>query len=393
MSTFIKIDSNFAVIGEIKSSEELAGLAQTHRSFLYLCPDTAADCGCVGGGFSVVAAAFKNTAHIAVDPSAEAFGTGPLAGVHAAELYSRLASALDGMERPTLIGCKSNRRASAVYCAYVGRAQGYDLPAVISLNERLGLAGWPASSEQLTCFVRRCLESNVTPGLIFRQLFEKESSTYTYLLADGASREAVLIDPVLETAERDAKLVTDLGLTLKYVLNTHVHADHITGSGELKKVFPTCKSVISAVSGAAADVGVADGDTICFGGRSLLCLSTPGHTAGCLSFVTNDYSRVFTGDALLIRGCGRTDFQGGSSEILYTSVHSKLFVLPADCLVYPAHDYNGSTCSSVGEERHLNPRLGGGKTQLEFVAIMSGLNLPPPKKIDASLPANMRCGI
>ena len=323
--TYIEIDSRFGVTGEIKSSEELVQLSKTYKSFLYLCPDTAADCGCVGGGFTTIAAVFASAAHVAIDTSSDAFGTGPLARAHAAALYSRLAEALDGMERPTLIGCKSNRRASAVYCAYQGRATYSDLQATIQLNEKLGLANWPASSEQLTRFVKHCLESNVRPRnkLIFRQLFEKESSTYTYLLADSASKEAVLIDPVLDTVERDAKAIAELGLTLKFVLNTHVHADHITGSGELKKRFTGCKSVVAEASGAAADVKVKEGDEVAFGARSLVCLSTPGHTAGCMSFVVDDFSMAFTGDALLVRGCGRTDFQVSARTIHLTYTHAQ----------------------------------------------------------------------
>ena len=228
-------------------------------------------------------------------------------------------------------------------------------------------------------------------GLLFRQLFEAESSTYTYLLADETSREAILIDPVLETVERDAKLIHELGLNLKFVLNTHVHADHITGSGQLKQKFPGCKSVISSISGAVADVKITDFEPIFFGNRYVYGLSTPGHTKGCFTYVLNDQSMAFTGDTLLIRGCGRTDFQGGSSVEMYNSVHKKIFTLPASCTLYPAHDYKGLTATSVAEERQHNPRLT--KSLEEFVQVMANLNLPYPKKIDASLPRNLLCGV
>lgn len=227
--------------------------------------------------------------------------------------------------------------------------------------------------------------------LFFRQLFDRESSTYTYLLADSGSREAVLIDPVIEWAERDANLVKELGFKLKYVMNTHVHADHITGTGLLKKLVPGSLSLLSQESGAAADVFVQHGERIKFGNQELEVRSTPGHTNGCITFVNHNSKLAFTGDALLIRGCGRTDFQEGSPKCLYKSVHSLIFSLPDDYVIYPAHDYNGQTSSTVAEEKQYNPRLN--KSEMEFVNIMKNLNLPHPKKIDESLPANKFCGL
>ncbi|XP_053547184.1 persulfide dioxygenase ETHE1, mitochondrial [Bombina bombina] len=228
-------------------------------------------------------------------------------------------------------------------------------------------------------------------GLIFRQLFEPVSCTYTYLLADKATKEAVLIDPVLETAKRDAKIITDLGLKMVYAANTHCHADHITGTGTLKKLLPGCKSVIAKDSGALADIHIQEGDLINFGNFSLEARSTPGHTDGCLTYVLNDKSMAFTGDALLIRGCGRTDFQQGCPSTLYHSVHSKIFTLPDSCFLYPAHDYTGQTVTTVEEEKRLNPRLT--KSEAEFVNIMNNLNLPRPAQIDIAVPANLKCGI
>ncbi|XP_071525512.1 persulfide dioxygenase ETHE1, mitochondrial-like isoform X2 [Panulirus ornatus] len=222
-------------------------------------------------------------------------------------------------------------------------------------------------------------------------LFDRESCTYTYLLADATTKDAVLIDPVIELAERDAQLIKDLGLKLKFVMNTHVHADHISGTGLLKKLVPGCQSVISEESGATADTHVKHGDTVTFGNHELEVRSTPGHTNGCVTYVSHVEKFAFTGDALLIRGCGRTDFQEGSSETLYDSVKSQILSLPDDFLLYPAHDYKGQTVTTVVEEKEFNPRLT--KSKEEFINIMKNLGLAYPKKIDVSLPANKVCGL
>ncbi|KAI3361273.1 hypothetical protein L3Q82_013456 [Scortum barcoo] len=224
-----------------------------------------------------------------------------------------------------------------------------------------------------------CSRMAQTEGLFFRQLFESESSTYTYLLADTETKEAILIDPVLETIDRDVKLIQELGLNLKVAVNTHCHADHITSTGLMKKRLVGLKSAISKFSGASADIHLTEGDKITFGKHYLTVRQTPGHTDGCMSLVSGDQNMVFTGDALLIRGCGRTDFQQGCAKKLYESIHQKIFTLPDHCLVYPAHDYLGQTASTVGEERKFNPRLT--KSLEEFVKIMNNLNLPKPKKI------------
>lgn len=228
--------------------------------------------------------------------------------------------------------------------------------------------------------------------MLFRQLFDADTSTYTYLLADERTGEAVIIDPVLEQLERDLALIEELGLRLVFAVDTHVHADHVTALGSLRER-TGCKTILSERSGTGcADRMVKDGDRIRFGSHELEVLETPGHTAGCLSFVTGDREKVFTGDALLIRGSGRTDFQQGDSRKLYRSVHEKLFALPDSTLVYPGHDYKGRTVSSIGEEKRLNPRLGGGRSEAEFVELMANLQLPYPKKIDVALPANLACG-
>ncbi|HEX4801716.1 MAG TPA: MBL fold metallo-hydrolase [Sphingomicrobium sp.] len=230
--------------------------------------------------------------------------------------------------------------------------------------------------------------------MIFRQLFEPESSTYTYILACPETRQAVLVDPVLDAVDRDLAVVQDLGLTLAYTLETHVHADHITSAARLRSLVGT-KIACPEMDGLAeADVGVSEMQPLEVGGIRLQPLFTPGHTDSHHSYLveTPDVIRVMTGDALLIDGCGRTDFQGGSAETLYHSIHDKIFTLPDDALVYPGHDYHHSHVTTVSQERQRNPRLGGGKSVEEFVAIMAALKLPYPKKMEVAVPANLRCG-
>lgn len=230
--------------------------------------------------------------------------------------------------------------------------------------------------------------------MIFRQLFEPSSSTYTYLLACERSREAVLIDPVIETVERDLAVLDELGLTLKYTLETHIHADHVTGAARLRERTGSKAAVPEKSNADHADVAVVEGTPLSFGDLQLEPLHTPGHTDDhhCYLWRGAGGLRVFTGDALMIDGCGRTDFQNGDAATLYRSVHEKIFTLGDETLVYPGHDYQQRQVSSVGQEKARNPRLGGGKTLEEFVAIMSGLNLPRPKKIDLAVPANRGCG-
>lgn len=228
--------------------------------------------------------------------------------------------------------------------------------------------------------------------LVFRQLFDNRSSTYTYLLGDIASQTAVLIDSVFGQIQRDAALIAELGLTLKYVLDTHVHADHITAAW-LYKARLGSQIVISAHSGAQnADVYVKDGDIIRFGERFLTVRVTPGHTNGCVTYVLDDQSMAFTGDCLLVRGSGRTDFQQGNARTLYRSIHNQILSLADTTLLWPAHDYHGRTVTTVSEERRFNPRFGGNLSENDFVGSMVNLNLPHPKQIDEALPANLQCG-
>ena len=226
-------------------------------------------------------------------------------------------------------------------------------------------------------------------GMLFRQLFDPETSTYTYLLADEETREAAIIDPVAEQAQRDLSLLRELGLHLVFTLETHVHADHVTASGALREATGARSAVSKAAGVACADLPHSDGDVLQLGRHKIRVLTTPGHTDGCVSYHVE--GRVFTGDALLIRGTGRTDFQSGSAAQLYDSITQKLFALPEETLVHPGHDYKGRTVSSIGEEMRFNPRVAG-KTKEEFVRIMHELQLAPPKKIAEAVPANLVCG-
>lgn len=228
--------------------------------------------------------------------------------------------------------------------------------------------------------------------MLFRQLFEPQSSTYTYLLADEETREAILIDPVFEEVRREIALIEELGLKLVATLETHVHADHVTGAWLLKQKLGS-RIALSAQSGAVgADTYLKPGDRVTFGKRYVEARATPGHTNGCMTFVLDDRSMAFTGDALLIRGCGRTDFQQGSARTLFRSVREQVFSLPASCTIYPGHDYTGSTASSVGEEMAHNPRLGLAIREDDFCGYMANLGLAHPKKMDVAVPANLKCG-
>ncbi|MCR9180736.1 MAG: MBL fold metallo-hydrolase [Erythrobacteraceae bacterium] len=230
--------------------------------------------------------------------------------------------------------------------------------------------------------------------MIFRQLIDPESSTYTYLLGCPETREAVLLDPVCEMRDRDLAVIQNMGLTLKYTLETHVHADHITAACRLRSV-TGCKVAYPAMDELpCADIGVSELEPLTLGSMSLKPLFTPGHTDThhCYLLDKGGTTRVFTGDALLIDGCGRTDFQSGDAATLYRSVHDKLFTLPDETLVYPAHDYQHRHVSSIIQEKERNARLGNNRELEEFIEIMNNLDLPYPKKIDVAVPANMRCG-
>ncbi len=230
--------------------------------------------------------------------------------------------------------------------------------------------------------------------MIFKQLLETDSSTYTYLLGCRESGKAILIDPVLDTVERDLQVLRDLGLELSATLETHVHADHLTGSRRLKQRTGCRIACPAMLSLPCADVGVSEGQAFVVGSIELHPLFTPGHTDHHHAYLIDNpvQKMLFTGDALLIDGCGRTDFQSGSAGDLYNSIHNKLFSLPDETLVYPAHDYEGRYVSSVSQEKARNPRLGKGRSKEDFVSLMEGLDLPYPRKIDFAVPGNEACG-
>jgi glyoxylase-like metal-dependent hydrolase (beta-lactamase superfamily II) len=231
--------------------------------------------------------------------------------------------------------------------------------------------------------------------MIFRQLFEPVSCTYSYMIGCQETGEAALIDPVIDTAERDLEVVRSLGLHLAWTLETHVHADHLTGARKLKALAGSRIAYPAADELPCADLQMREGEPVRVGNLALQPLATPGHTDNhhCFLFATPVQQLVFTGDALLIDACGRTDFQSGDARVLYRSIHEKLFRLPGETLVYPGHDYEGRFVSSIAQERARNPRLKDGISEEKFVEIMNALELPYPKKIDFSVPGNQMCGI
>lgn len=226
--------------------------------------------------------------------------------------------------------------------------------------------------------------------MLFRQLFDRESCTYTYLIADEGTREAVLVDPVLEWVERDRTLLQELNLTLKYCLETHIHADHITGTGQLREL-TSCQGIVPEFAPAfCADRHIRDGEQLRIGDVEIVAIATPGHTNAHMTYWINR-DRVLTGDALFIRGCGRTDFQQGDAGQLYDSVTQRLFTLADAPRVYPGHDYKGRTVSTIGEERQFNERFQG-QDRRSFIQLMGQLNLPNPSKMMEAVPANEQCG-
>ena len=222
------------------------------------------------------------------------------------------------------------------------------------------------------------------------QLFDPASSTYTYVLYDTTTRDALIIDPVDDQIDRDLEVLRQHGLRLVWAVETHAHADHITSAGLLAEHAGAKTAVPAGCGISTAAVQLQDGETLAFGGETLKALHTPGHTHGSMSFVWRDH--VFTGDTLLINGCGRTDFQSGSAEAMYYSLTRILFALPDATTVWPGHDYHGHMHSSIGQEKAHNARIAG-KTLQEFIAIMDALNLPKPKRIDEAVPANLTSGV
>lgn len=225
--------------------------------------------------------------------------------------------------------------------------------------------------------------------MLFRQLYDQDTGTYTYLLASQPGREAVIIDPVLEQMNTYVQLLRELDVRLVKAIDTHTHADHVTAMGQLRETTGCITIMGEQTRAECVSQRVTDGELIELDGLKLRALYTPGHTDESYSFVMDD--RVFTGDTLLIRGTGRTDFQNGDARAQYDSLFNKLLKLPEDTLVYPAHDYKGWTVSTIGEEKHYNPRLQVRSVE-EYMNIMNNLNLPNPKYMDVAVPANLACG-
>lgn len=226
--------------------------------------------------------------------------------------------------------------------------------------------------------------------MLFRQLFDPASSTYSYLIADPDSRQALLVDSVLEQVDRDYRLIQELNLTLVGCLETHVHADHVTGAGRLREL-TGCQGIVPiGAEVACADRWLADSEVLWVGAVPIRAIATPGHTDSHLAYQVNN-THLLTGDSLLIRGCGRTDFQSGNPEQLYQVITEVLFALPESTWVYPGHDYRGFTVSTIGEEKRCNPRFVG-RDRAGFVALMQTLGLPSPQKMAEAVPANQQCG-
>ena len=228
--------------------------------------------------------------------------------------------------------------------------------------------------------------------LLLRQLFDAATGTFTYLLAEVSSGQGVLIDPVFEQHERDLSLIRELGIELTASIDTHAHADHVTGSWLMHQATGCAIGLAAAVGAENVTMPLRHGDQIAFGSRHLTVRSTPGHTDGCVTYVLDDQTMAFTGDALLVRGCGRCDFQQGNAHTLWTSINGQIFSLPDACLLYPGHDYTGRGVTSVAEEKAFNARLGGGADERDFVGHMTNMKLPHPGKISIALPGNMRSG-
>lgn len=228
--------------------------------------------------------------------------------------------------------------------------------------------------------------------MIFRQLFDPDSSTYTYIIGSESTGDAIIIDPVFEQHARDTALLRELNLRVRYTIDTHVHADHVTGAWLMKQTFGADIVLAGNYDASHVDITLKDGMVLAFGDNAVRALATPGHTGGCFTFVTADESMAFTGDCLLIRGAGRTDFQAGDVHAMWRSIQEKIFQLPDNCLLYPGHDYMGRTVSTVAEEKRFNPRIGGDAREEDFAGYMKNLNLPHPRQLDIAVPANMKSG-
>jgi len=311
--------------------------------------------------------------------------------------------AMARLPRPLMVQCSSGKRAGAALLLWLAKQAGHNAASAEQVARDLGFSAFAPDAAgpvrnwvlaQLPTTSGTPTPSAIQGGPVLEQRFiDDGTSTFTYMLGCPKTGEAILIDPVLGQEDEDRAWLQHKGFKLKYVLNTHAHADHVTSGSALRELCPGMKTVIAAASKAEADVTVGDGDKVEFGDYAVEVASTPGHTNGCVSYilkVDGTPRAAFTGDALLIRGCGRTDFQQGDSETLHDSISQKIFTLPGDALVYPGHDYKGRNVSTVAEEKTFNPRLS--RSKAEFVELMAHLDLPMPKLINIAVPANMRDG-
>ena len=223
-----------------------------------------------------------------------------------------------------------------------------------------------------------------------RQLFDYDTWTYTYILWDEATKEAAIIDTVLEQVERDLQHIKELGLTVKYLLETHIHADHITGAGPIRKATGGKIVVHKNSHSECADILADEGDEFKLGEQTITCWHTPGHTNNDITYVIE--GAAFTGDTLMVRDCGRTDFQLGSNDAMYASLQRLFNDLPEETQIFPAHDYKGFTQTTIGEEKQFNIRIGNNRPYEDFEVIMNNLNLPNPRRIDIAVPGNLKCG-
>lgn len=222
------------------------------------------------------------------------------------------------------------------------------------------------------------------------QLYDQDTSTYTYIVWDEQTKQAALIDSVKEQVERDTAIINEAGLDLRYILETHIHADHITGAAQLRDHFKAKVAVHKNSQSQCADLLLDDGDTLQLGEQTITAIYTPGHTNTDISYLID--GAVFTGDTLLIRGSGRTDFQSGDAGAAYDSITQKLFTLDDNTVMYPGHDYNGRLKTTIGEEKRFNPRIHTGVTREQYIATMNSMDLPKPKRIDEAVPGNLNCG-
>ncbi|CAM9097710.1 unnamed protein product [Chrysoparadoxa australica] len=288
-----------------------------------------------------------------------------------AETARQVAATMSAVEKPVLVSSRSSTRAQAALLLHEASSRGWGADKALDRASELGFGKVLEDRGLVEWIIAGITSLTKSPGqVIFRQLFERESCTYTYIVGCATSREAVVIDPVDTMFARDRQMLEELCLEPKYAVDTHLHEDHMSAAGRFSQEFSGCASAAGVASGIDAELQLEERQHLEFGANFMEARATPGHTPGCVSLVMDDRSAVFTGDSLLIRGCGQPSSQVGSSTQLFQSVREQLMVLPKDTLVYPAHNFSGLTCSSVGEEANYNPLLGFMSSQEEFEAAM-----------------------